>query len=111
MNRIPEPLEAAWTEWKSHLERRCTELNEEVRNYPTPIARCDEQLTRLIEMRSRAIEQLRLVSAADPSRAGESGSAALERVLAGPPASGDDEAENAIRARVKAALAGRQRKV
>ena len=34
------------------IERRIAELSEEIRNYPTPIARCDEQLIALIEERS-----------------------------------------------------------
>lgn len=35
------------------LGRRIDELSEEIRNYPTPIARCDEQLTALLDERSR----------------------------------------------------------
>ena len=38
-----------------YAEQRIAELSEEIRNYPTPIARCDEQLTALIEQRSRPI--------------------------------------------------------
>jgi chorismate mutase len=40
------------------LTRRISELSEEIRNYPTPIARCDEQLTGLIEERARLLQQL-----------------------------------------------------
>jgi hypothetical protein len=40
------------------LERRIAELSEEVRNYPTPIARCDQHLAALLEERSRLISQL-----------------------------------------------------
>ena len=43
---------------KAELDRRIAELSLEIRNYPTPIARCDEQLTALIEERSRLIEEL-----------------------------------------------------
>jgi len=35
------------------LERRIAELSLEIRHYPTPIARCDEQLTGLIEERAQ----------------------------------------------------------
>jgi len=35
------------------LERRLEAVCDEIRRYPTPIARCDEQLTALIEERSR----------------------------------------------------------
>jgi chorismate mutase len=40
------------------LERRLDELSEEVRNYPTPIARCDEQLAALLEERAEVREAL-----------------------------------------------------
>ena len=40
------------------LARRIDQLSEEIRNYPTPIARCDEQLTALIEERSRLMNAL-----------------------------------------------------
>ena len=36
---------------KAELERRLAALNAEIRRYPTPIARCDEQLGALIEER------------------------------------------------------------
>ena len=34
------------------IGERIDELSAEIRNYPTPIARCDEQLTALIEQRN-----------------------------------------------------------
>ena len=37
------------------LEKRIADLNAEIRHYPTPIARCDEQLTALIDERSRLL--------------------------------------------------------
>jgi len=37
---------------RSHLEQRLQALSDEVRYYPTPIARCDEQLTALLETRA-----------------------------------------------------------
>lgn len=40
------------------LERRVAELSEEVRSYPGPIARCDDQLPALIERRNRVQEAL-----------------------------------------------------
>jgi hypothetical protein len=41
------------------LERKFAELCAQVREYPTPIARCDEQLAALIEERSRVLEELK----------------------------------------------------
>jgi hypothetical protein len=40
------------------IRRRIEELSEEIRHYPTPIARCDEQLTALIEERSLLLLKL-----------------------------------------------------
>ena len=41
------------------LERQLAELSEEIRHYPTPIARCDEQLADLLERRARVLAALR----------------------------------------------------
>ena len=43
----------------SELQRRLAELSDEIRRYPTPIARCDEQLTALLEQRTQVIERIR----------------------------------------------------
>ena len=45
------------------LESRIATLSEEIRRYPTPIARCDEQLTDLLERRAQLIEQLKRITA------------------------------------------------
>ena len=42
----------------SALESKIAALSAEIRSYPTPIARCDEQLTALIEERSRLLSLL-----------------------------------------------------
>lgn len=43
------------------LQRRIGALSEEIRNYPTPIARCDEHLPALLEQRAQLMEELRIV--------------------------------------------------
>lgn len=48
------------------IARRIEELSAEIRNYPTPIARCDEQLPALIEERSRLLHELRKSSGCTP---------------------------------------------
>jgi hypothetical protein len=42
----------------AHLKQRLAELNEEIRHYPGPIARCDEHLPALLEERSRIMAEL-----------------------------------------------------
>ena len=43
---------------KADLERRIAGLNVEIRQYPTPIARCDLHLPALIEERARLMARL-----------------------------------------------------
>jgi hypothetical protein len=40
------------------LEQRIDELSDEIRHYPTPIARCDEQLPALIAQRAKLLIDL-----------------------------------------------------
>ena len=47
---------------RTELEQRIAELSLEIRNYPTPIARCDEQLAQLLERRALAIQMLQKLS-------------------------------------------------
>lgn len=53
-------------EIRAYLEQRGATLSEAVRSYPTPIARCDEQLTALLDERSRLMRLLEQ----DPKPAG-----------------------------------------
>ena len=39
------------------LDGLIASLSDEIRRYPTPIARCDEQLTELIERRARLLAE------------------------------------------------------
>jgi hypothetical protein len=41
-----------------YLEERIAGLSEEIRNYPTPIARCDLHLPALLEERASLLSQL-----------------------------------------------------
>jgi chorismate mutase len=49
------------------LEQRLAELSDEIRHYPTPIARCDDQLLDLLERRSRVLARLREIDARQPA--------------------------------------------
>jgi len=46
---------------KEQIQSRIEELSREIRAYPTPIARCDEQLAGLIEERASLIAKLRIL--------------------------------------------------
>ena len=47
-----------------NAEQRLAELSAEIRGHPTPIARCDVQLTALLEERSALIEKIRCAESA-----------------------------------------------
>jgi hypothetical protein len=88
---------AAWAELEAHLKRQSRELSDEVRRYPGPIARCDVQLTKLIEQRTRALDLSSRAGALDP---------APDRLRAFVAAyvPGEDAAEAALVARLKETL-------
>jgi hypothetical protein len=46
---------------KKQIQSRIDELSREIRAYPTPIARCDEQLAHLIEERASLLAKLRIL--------------------------------------------------
>ena len=48
---------------RAHLEQRGASLSEAVRGYPTPIARCDEQLPALLESRREVLQLLEVSDA------------------------------------------------
>jgi hypothetical protein len=62
-------IDEAWRALRAHLEARASELADEVRHYPGPIARCDDQLPALIEERARAWELARIAAGVEEDRA------------------------------------------
>ncbi len=51
-----------WSVFRKHLATRIREINDEVAHYPRPIARCDVQLSKLLEERARVYRQLNLAT-------------------------------------------------
>jgi hypothetical protein len=51
---------ALWERVKARLAHKLEALSEEVRAYPSPIARCDDQLPKLLDRRAAAQASLRL---------------------------------------------------
>ena len=96
-------LQHAWSELALGLTARFQALSDEMRAYPTPIARCDEQLTRLIEQRDAVRTELERIADVDVhGGAAASTIDALEPFLA--EGAADDDALAAIRSRLAAAL-------
>ena len=42
----------------AYLQKKLEELNQEIRTYPGPIARCDQHLPALLEERTRILEEM-----------------------------------------------------
>ena len=77
-----------------HLRELRKRLAEEIRDYPTPIPRCDAQFNHLYEQQGRLLRDLDQLEATRES---------IERFVASAPYT-DDPSERDFRARVKAAL-------
>lgn len=102
-----EPVTQAWSQLKDCLERQCAALSKEVREYPTPIARCDDQLPLLIERRTRAFDALRRLLDGAPPDAGRRAVGWRRRLhafLAASESAIDDAQERELRARLREAL-------
>jgi len=101
-----DPLFEAWEALKRYLESRGSALTEEVRHYPTPIARCDEQLTKLLEQRAHVLNQLRRMLEQDSEDRADCEHPSLGFLLnfidSYDPS--DDESEMRIVSRLRAAL-------
>lgn len=96
--------ESLWEEVKDFLKRRGKLLNQEVRNYPTPIARCDDQLTDLLERRARAVNDVRRMDALAGQTLSRRDYVALIREFIDSPSYSRDETENSLKARLTAQL-------
>lgn len=97
----------AWSALTSHLEARARELDDEVRHYPTPIARCDVQLTKLLEQRSHAVDELKRLDACRPTRAaGDAWLAGFARYLSASQPDPEDDVERTLREKAQSAVNG-----
>src|SRR5882762_4302637 len=105
---MADRVDAAWAALRDCLDARSHALQDEVRTYPTPIARCDEQLTQVIEQRDTAFRQLRAAAELDAIRAAVACGEWLLRLheFAARLDPADDPLLAAQRARLVAALEG-----
>ena len=77
VSAAPDPLAALG----ARLQIRAAALAQEVRDYPTPIARCDEQLSELLERRSRVLCALDALEEFTRHAASAAGRVALQAAL------------------------------
>jgi len=107
---VAESMMEAWAALMGELEARKRELGEAVRAYPTPIARCDDQLPRAIAQRDAAARLVRSAAEVEGARSALSTGQWRERVrdfALQLGAADDDAALEATRRRVLAALEAR----
>jgi hypothetical protein len=98
-----------WTDLKTHLTERFRQLNSEIRHYPTPIARCDDQLPKLIEQRDHARGELERMSAVDGASTDSRAPSVREiENFLGAATPADDDMELDLRARLRAAVTTRK---
>jgi hypothetical protein len=97
-------LASLWNEIRLHLEERRRSLAAEIRNYPTPIPRCDAQFNHLYEQQARLARELdRIGALGGKSLERKDIIELIERFAASAPYT-DDPAERALRSRMKMEL-------
>ena len=103
---MADDVDDAWVALREGLEARSRALHDELRTYPTPIARCDEQLTRVIEERDAAFRRLRFATDLEANRAAISRGEWLVRLQQfAASLETENEQVDAARARLVAAMA------
>ncbi|MBX3057956.1 MAG: hypothetical protein KF770_15930 [Anaerolineae bacterium] len=65
-----------WEEIKTHLKQKRDHINDEIRNYPSPIPACDAQFNYLLEERARLTGELNRLH--DLYRQGADGANAIQ---------------------------------
>ena len=108
-DHVTEPALRAWRSLRRHLEARHREINAEVAHYPTPIARCDVQLSKLLEQRARLyreIERAAAIGAPPAARATRSEwLRSVAHFVASAEPDCDDDVEVALRSALGRAMA------
>ena len=92
-------LASMWNEINLHLEDRRRALAAEIRDYPTPIPRCDAQFNHLYEQQSRLARELDRIGALAGKTRGDT--IELIRQFVASATYTDDPAEQQLRVRLK----------
>jgi hypothetical protein len=98
IKRDSAKLASMWNEIVLHLEDRRRALAAEIRNYPTPIPRCDAQFNHLYEQQARLARELDRIGAVTGKTRGDT-IELIERFIASAPYT-DDGDEREFRSRM-----------
>ncbi len=96
-------LASMWNEIRLHLEDRRRSLAAEIRNYPTPIPRCDAQFNHLYEQQARLARELDRIGALARKNTPGDTIELIRRFVASAPYT-DDPAERQLRSRLETEL-------
>jgi hypothetical protein len=98
----------AWTALRRHLEAKNRAINAEVAHYPTPIARCDVQLSKLLEQRARVYRDLERIAEIgavfSANRVSAEWLRGVDNFVANGEPDAEDDAEIALRIKLKRAI-------
>jgi hypothetical protein len=97
-------LRSLWEEVGRELLRAKRVIDEEIRNYPTPIPRCDAQFNHLQEQRSRLARELDRIGALSKKGMGRGDYVRLIEAFIASLPYGDDGSEQELRAHLEAKL-------
>ncbi len=97
-------LESMWNEIRHHLEDLRRSLAAEIRNYPTPIPRCDAQFNHLYEQQARVARDLDRIGALAGKNPERGDTIELIRQFVASAPYTDDAVERALRSRMKTEL-------
>jgi len=104
ITRDAAKLESMWNEIKLHLEDRRRSLAAEIRNYPTPIPRCDAQFNHLYEQQARLARELDRIGALTGKNPERGDTIELIRRFVASAPYTDDPAERQLRCRFETEL-------
>ena len=99
-----DSLKLLWGEIRGHLEERKRILDDEIRNYPTPIPHCDAQFNHLTEQRTRLWQDLERMDTLDRAGIGHSEYVELIEEFINSSPYTSDESELATRSHLSAML-------
>lgn len=100
-----ETLKVIWQDIRQHLAQRKEQLYGELKHYPTPIARCDEHFTHLIEQRARVFQAMSRMDMTSHGNLTADDYVALIQEFIASPIDVSDATEQAIRRRSQMQLA------